>query len=68
MTKYYSTQRPISIGTFPSGHKIEALVNFDQRSFVENIGRPAWGYIIFKDELTEDEAKQYELVKARRTA
>ncbi|MDO4649353.1 MAG: hypothetical protein Q4B26_11955 [Eubacteriales bacterium] len=64
MVKYYSTQRPIAQGTYPTGYKVRALVNFDFRAYMENIGRPAWGWIAFDEELPEDVAKEYELVKA----
>jgi len=61
--RYYSTQRPVSLGTFPGGHKVKEIFNFDERTFVESIGRKAWGWIEFEDELTEKEAANYELVK-----
>ena len=61
--RYYSTQRPVSLGTYPSGHNVKEIFNFDRRTFVESIGRPAWGWIEFADDLTEKEARNYELVK-----
>ncbi|MCD8013275.1 MAG: hypothetical protein LUG99_08885 [Lachnospiraceae bacterium] len=64
MSRYYSTQRPVSLGTFPGGHKVREIFNFDERTYVESIGRRAWGWIEFEDELTEKEARNYELVKA----
>lgn len=63
-SKYYSTQRPISPGTYPSGKKIREIVSFFSRRFVEEIGRMAWGYIIFEEPISEKEATDYELVKA----
>lgn len=64
MTRYYSTQRPIAPGTFPRRDGKEAIVNFDDRVFCEEIGREAWGYIEYNQPITAEEAKAYELVKA----
>ena len=43
--KYFSTLRPVSIGTYPKpqGNRIDAIVNFDEAIFVAEIGRIAWG-------------------------
>ena len=43
MVKYYSTQRPVSPGTFPR-EGAGRIVNFDNKQFCEEIGRDAWGY------------------------
>lgn len=64
MSKYYCTQHPISLGTFPSGHKVTGIVNFDDHTYIEEIGEMAWGWIEFADDLGENEARNYELVKA----
>ncbi len=64
MKKYYSTQRPVSIGTFPSGKNVRMIVNFADRSYVDSIGRMAYGYIIFAEPLSEKEASDYELTEA----
>ena len=64
MKKYYSTQRPVSIGTFPSGKDVRMIVNFDNRSYVDSIGRMAYGYIIFSEPLSEKEAAEYALTAA----
>ena len=63
MAKYYSTQRPVSIGTYPRGG-VEEIRNFDRREYVEEIGREAWGFILYDRELSEKECNDYELVKA----
>lgn len=60
--RYYSTLRPISIGCFPHGHEVTEICNFQKREFVEKIGRDAWGFIEFADNLTEKEADQYDLI------
>lgn len=62
MYKYYSTQRPISIGTFPDNGAIVGIVNFDTRKKVKSIRKTAWGYINYSKPLTEKQILQYELV------
>ncbi len=58
--KYYSTQRPIGPGSIPMNVVIK-IVNFDYRKPVPKIGRPAWGYVVYDRELTQQEARSYEL-------
>ncbi len=66
MSKYYSTQRPVSLGTYPKpyGNDILEIHNFDSRKYVQEINREAWGWIEYRQPLTEQEAKAYELVTA----
>lgn len=64
MRKYYSTQRPVSVGTYPSGKVVKEIVNFDDRSYAEDIGRMAYGFIVFEEPLSEKEASDYELMAA----
>ena len=60
--KYYSTQRPIDIGTFPKTENGPAeIVNFDQRESVENGKFQAWGYLLYHAPLTEKQIADYEL-------
>lgn len=40
--KYYILNRPVSIGTQPSRGLIN-FVNYNQRTFIGEIGREAWG-------------------------
>ena len=58
--KYFSTQRPVAPGTFPTrrGRPIK-IRNFDSR--VEFARWNVWGYLIYDYPLTEDEALDYEL-------
>jgi hypothetical protein len=63
--RYYSTQRPVDIGTFPktdSGPR--EIVNFDQREPVEPGWYRAWGYLIYSAPLTEKQLNDYELKPA----
>ena len=62
--KYYSTQRPVSIGTYPVGYGVEEIHNYDDKTYCEEIGREAWGYIITTDAIPDDVAEQWELTPA----
>jgi hypothetical protein len=60
--RYYSTQRPVDIGTFP---KLECgpvgIVNFDKRETCENSTFRAWGYLSYDAPLTEKQTAEFEL-------
>lgn len=58
--KYYSTQRPVSPGTFPR-EGAGRIVNFDNKQFCEEIGCDAWGYIKYEEPLSAAQAEAYEL-------
>ena len=61
--RYYSTQRPVDIGTFPKppDNPVVEIVNYDRRIPVENKPFRAWGYIEYQKPLTEQQADDYEL-------
>ena len=61
--KYYSTQRSVTMGSYPNNGNVEAINNFDEKTYCESIGREAYGYIEYAESLTESEAKAYELTK-----
>jgi len=60
--KYYSTQRPVDIGTFPKsdGGPVQ-IVNFDKREYAANATFRAWGYLAYDTPLTEKQIADYEL-------
>lgn len=60
--RYFSTMRPVSIGTYPNNGKVVEIHNFDSREMVKSIGREAWGYVDYSEPLTEKEISSYELV------
>ena len=64
--KYYSTQRPVDIGTFPkpSHNAPDEIVNYDQRVPVEGGAFLAWGHLTYTKPLTEKQAADYELQPA----
>ena len=65
--KYYSTQRPIEIGTFPKGGGNDPIrfQNYDKRLPVEGGAFLAWGELEYEKQLTEDEMFCYELRPSR---
>ena len=60
--KYYSTQRPIGIGTFPkSENEPINIENFDSLKPVESDAFQAWGVLTYKTPLTQKQMDDYEL-------
>lgn len=59
--RYYSTLRPIDLGTVPKN--FTSYKNFDTRKYVDSIGHEAWGWVEYDKELTKDEMDAYELMK-----
>ena len=66
MYKYYSTQRPVDIGTFPKteGGPVR-ITNFDERKPFGKDNCRAWGFLEYKQPLTEKQIDDYELKAAR---
>ena len=67
--KYFSTQRPVDIGTFPkpSGNPPMKITNYDQdgRVWMEAGTILAWGELIYAKPLTAEEMTAYELKPSR---
>lgn len=61
--KYYSTQRPISIGTYSRNNNI-SIENYDEKKFVNEIGREAYGELIYNAPLNKKQMEDYELVES----
>lgn len=63
--QYYSTQRPVDIGTFPkTPNGPLRLVNFDSREDIEQGKFKAWGYLVYDAPLSEKQISDYELKAA----
>lgn len=60
--RYYSTQRPVDIGTFPPSAQVVEIHNYAYRQQVEEIGRKAWGWFEVAEPIDPEEAERYELV------
>lgn len=65
--KYYSTLRPVDIGTFPETREnpLLRLNNYDERIPVEGGAFRAWGELFYAQPLTERQISDYELRPAR---
>lgn len=59
--RYYATQRPPMLGSIPRG--AFDVVCFDDRIFVAEIGRQAWGYAVYDHKLSRQDVDNYELVE-----
>ena len=61
--RYYSTQRPVDLGTFPKlpGNAPVEIINFDERRMVEGGTMRAWGELAYLKPLTEKQMHDYEL-------
>lgn len=61
--KYYSTQRPVDIGTFPKPPRNapDEIINYGQRVPVEGSAFLAWGHLTYTRPLTEKQVADYEL-------
>ena len=65
--KYYSTQRPVSIGTFPktADNPPIRFENYNGCTWVECNTRLAWGELIYAKPLSDKELHDYELMPSR---
>ncbi len=65
MYRYYLTQRPAMPGTFhkPQGNRVLSIENFDERTFCEEIGREAWGYVEYEKPVSAVLLRNYEMVE-----
>lgn len=63
--RYYSTQRPIDLGTFPKfGNEPIQIENYDSRKLVEEGAFRAWGVLTYATPLTQKQMDDYELRSA----
>ena len=55
--RYYSTQRPVDIGTYPKDpdNPLTGFLNYDERTSVEHGAFRAWGEVIYRSPLTPDQ-------------
>ena len=59
--KYYSTLRPVSIGTQPTSGFMD-FINHDTRTLLD--GKMVWAELYYDHELTRNEMEQYDLIRA----
>lgn len=62
--RYFSTERPIAPGTYPIpyGCRVHGIENYDERTYIPEIRRYAWGCITYNNPLKAKEASDYDLV------
>ena len=62
--KYFSIERPVAPGTYPKpkDNPVTETWNFNGPVFCEQIGREAWGYVVYEKPLSEDEVCAYDLM------
>lgn len=60
---YYSVYRPLTPGSIQNNKRIVNVVNFDEKKYVEEIGRSAYGYVEAAAPIRDYE--DYELVIAK---
>lgn len=60
----YGYNRPLGMGTYPKGHEVIDIVNFDCKQRVEEVGRDCFGYVEYAEDVPTEELERYELVTA----
>lgn len=60
---YFSTERPISIGTFPEKEKLIGFKDYEDEIYVEEIEGYAWGELLYNSPLSARDMEEYELVQ-----
>ena len=67
MYRYYSTERPVSLGTYPKtrGNMPINIKNFETRLYVPEVKHEAYGYLEYEHELTDKQIDAYELYPAQ---
>ena len=65
--KYYSTQRPVDIGTYPKppDNLPVKITNYDKRIWLDRESLWAWGKLIYEKPLTVSQLHDYELKPSR---
>lgn len=58
--RYYSTQRPVTPGSYPT-EGATYIENYSQPNFFHEINGTAWGFIDYDRELSAKEAARWEL-------
>lgn len=61
--RYYSIMRPVMPGSYPKRNIVTEVKNFEEKTYCEEIGREAWGYIDYSEPLAKEEAEAYELIQ-----
>ena len=65
--RYYSKSRPVMPGSYPKpeNNSVVEILNFDNKTFVEEVQKAAWGYIEYEKPLGHFDIVNYELVAVK---
>lgn len=66
MYRYYCIMRPPMLGGLPFRRCSLSFEAFDERRYIPEIDRMAWGWVEFTEELTPAEISDYELIREPR--
>lgn len=62
MYRYYCIARPPKLGVLPFDPGLLSHKSFDERRYIPEIDRMAWGWVVYTRELTPQEIFDYELI------
>ena len=62
MYRYYCIARPPMLGGLPFRRSSLRFEAFDERRYIPEIDRMAWGWVEYAEELTPQEIFDYELI------
>lgn len=66
MPLYYCIMRPPAPGAISASGTIRTIEIFDERRYIPEIDRMAWGWVRYAQELTPNEVYDYELIREPR--
>ena len=64
--RYYSTERPVDLGTYPRDDLAVSITNYDAKTYVEEISKEAWGHIDYKEPISKIYESSYQLVTSKK--
>lgn len=62
MYRYYCIMRPPMIGGVPDSSALQYAMCFEERRYIPEIDRMAWGWVEYDRELSYEEIHAYELI------
>lgn len=62
--RYYVTKQRIVQGSYPESpfREVTQVVKFDKKTYCEDIGMAAWGFVEYKNPLHPEDVKEYGLL------
>lgn len=62
--RYYCIMRPPMIGGIPHSRILQDAMCYEERCYIPEIDRMAWGWLEYDQELSYEEIHDYELIAA----